>query len=170
MQIIYVTMCMLSLILYLALGIPAQEEQFKIDRQIMATHMTAWHKGAVRRCLETTCTAIVDPTAYLFPGMKDGTAFSKDRFTTRYDTATKTLMTSVNSTVPKSSGLSYDVIMAGLNDKMGGESSMIGVFDKSTGKVKLTALTGIYDKKVVDVPPAIAAAMADGSPVIVSHM
>jgi hypothetical protein len=170
MQIIYVTMCMLSLILYLALGIPPQEEQFRMDRQVIAAHMTAWHKGAVRRCLETSCPATVDPTDYLFPGMKDGAAFSKDRFTTRYDATTKVLMTSVNSTVPKSSGLSFDVIMAGLNEKMGGESSMIGVYDKATQKVKLTALTGIYDKKVIDVPSAIAASMADGSPVIVSNM
>jgi hypothetical protein len=170
MQIIYVTMCMLSLILYLALGIPAQEQQFKIDRQVMAAHMTAWHKGAVRRCVETTCTALVDPSAYLFPGMKDGTAFSKDRFTTRYDVTTKILMTSVNSSVPKSSGLSYDVIMSGLNEKMGGESSMIGIFDKGTSTVKLTALTGIYDKKIIDVPSSIAAGMTDGTPVIVSHM
>lgn len=170
MQIIYATMCMLSLILYLALGLPPQEEQFKIDRQVMAAHMTAWHKGAVRRCVETTCTALVDPSAYLFPGMKDGTAFSKDRFTTRYDATAKVLMTSVNSSVPKSSGLSYDVIMSGLNENMGGESSMIGVFDKATSKVKLTALTGIYDKKIIDVPSAIAAAMTDGTPVIVSHM
>ncbi|MBY3151262.1 hypothetical protein HFO56_02535 [Rhizobium laguerreae] len=170
MQIIYVTMCMISLILYLALGLPQQEQQFKIDRQVLAAHMTAWHKGAVRRCVESSCTAVVDPTAYLFPSMKVGTAFSKDRFTTRYDATTKALMTSVNAGVPASTGLSYDVIMSGLNEKMGGESSMIGIFDKGTSKVRLTALTGIYDKKIIDVPSGIAAGMTDGTPVIVSHM
>jgi hypothetical protein len=170
MQVIYVTMCMLSLILYLVLGLPPQEQQFKLDRDVVAAHMTAWHKGAVRRCLDTACTPQVDPSAYLFPSMKSGTAFSKDRFTTRYDATTKILMTSVNPGVPASTGLSYDVIMAGLSEKMGGESSMIGVFDKGTSKVKLTALTGIYDKKIIDVPPAIAAGMADGTPVIVSNM
>lgn len=170
MQVIYFTVCMLSLILYLVLGIPPQEQQFKIDSQVIATHMTAWHKGAVRRCLDTTCTVVVDPTSYLFPAMTDGPAFSKSRFTTRFDATTKVLMTSVNSNVPASTGISYSVIMSALNQGVGGESSMIGVFDKATSKVNLTALTGIYDKKVVDVPAGIAAAMTDGTPVIVSNM
>ncbi len=170
MQIIYFTVCMISLILYLVLGLPPQEEQFKIDRQVIATHMTAWHKGALKRCLNTSCNPVVDPTAYLYPAMTSGTAFSKNRFTSRYDATTKILMTSVNSAVPGSTGISYEVIMATLNESVDGESSMIGVFDKATSKVKLTALTGIYIKKTVDVPPGIAAAMTDGTPVIVSDI
>ncbi|MDW9479054.1 hypothetical protein GOB57_10300 [Sinorhizobium meliloti] len=170
MQIIYFTVCMISLILYLVLGIPPQEQQFKLDSQVIATHMTAWHKGAVRSCLDKACTPLVDPTAYIFPSMANGTAFAKGRFTSRYDATTKVLMTSVNANVPASTGVSFAVIMAALNEGVGGESSMIGVFHKGTAKVNLTALTGIYDKKVIDVPPGIAAVMTDGTPVIVTDM
>jgi hypothetical protein len=170
MQVIYFTVCMLSLIVYLVLGVPAQEQQFKIDSRVIATHMTAWHKGAVRHCLAETCTVLVDPTSYLLPAIKDGPAFSKNRFTSRFDTTTKVLMTSVDSNVPDVTGVSYTVLMSALNEGVGGESSMIGVFDKAASKINLTALTGIYDRKVIDVPAGIAAAMTDGTPVIISNM
>jgi hypothetical protein len=170
MQIIFFTTCMISLILYLVLGLPPQEAQFKLDSEVIATHMTAWHKGSVRRCLANPCDPIVDPVPYLFPSMAQAEAFSKDRFTTNYDAATRVMMTSVNKSVFAATGISNDVIMAALNESVGGESSMIGVFDKASGKVKLTALTGIYDKKVVDVPPTIALGLTDGTPVIISNM
>jgi hypothetical protein len=170
MQIIYFTVCMISLILYAVLGIPPQEEQFKIERQVVATHMMAWHKAALKRCLDTACPATVNPTAYLYPSMSAGTAFSNNRFTSRYDSTTKILMTSVNASVPASTGISFDVVMATLNEDAGGESSMIGIFDKATSRINLTALTGFYGKTTIDVPPGIAGAMTNGTPVIVSDM
>lgn len=170
MQIIYVAFCMISLILYAALGLPPQEEGFKIDQKVVAAHMAAWHKAAIRRCNSVSCSGVVDPMTYMLPSMKNAPAFSTSRFATRYDPGTKVLMTSVNANEPARSGISFEAMMSGLNDGVDGESSMIGVFEKATGRVNLTALTGIYKTKYITVPPAIAVAIPDGSPVITTNL
>lgn len=170
MQVIFFMMCMVCLVVYTAIGYPAPKDRTVEQGEILAAHMTAWHKGAVRRCVATTCGPVVDPTPYLFPSMSSAPAFAVNRFTTRYDATTKVMVTSVNTGVTDRTGVSYELLMSALNEGVGGESSSIGVFDKPSSKVKLTALTGVFDKTTVNVPPAIAAAMQDGTPVIVSNM
>ncbi len=170
MQIIYFTMFMTTLIVYVILGIPPAEQEFKRDRNIVATHMTAWHKGAVRKCAEEkTCSGVVDPKPYMFSSMLAGKAFDVARFVTRYDQTSNLLVTNVTASVP-ARGVSYDVVMSGLSEQADGESSMIGVFDKKTSRVNFTALSGIYKTKWVTLPSALASPMADGTPVIVTHL
>lgn len=169
MQIIYFTIFMTTLIAYVVLGLSPAEEQFKRDRDIVATHMTAWHKGAIKRCSTVACSGTVDPTSYMFSSMTSGSAFSKSRFTTKYDTASKLLITSVNKSVDDA-GISYAVVMSGLNEMTNGESSSIGVFNRSASRVDFTSLTGIYKKTYVTIPSALATGIADGSPVIVTNM
>lgn len=170
MQIIYFTMFMTTLIVYVILGIPPAEQQFKTERDIVAIHMTAWHKAAVRRCAtEKNCSGVVDPKPYMFASMLAGDAFSIARFSTRYDVTSNLLVTNVTAVAP-SKGLSYNVIMGGLNKEVDGESSMIGLFDKSSSRVNFTALTGIYKSKWVDLPSALASPLTDGVPVIVTNL
>ena len=169
MQIIYFTIFMTTLIVYAVMGLSPAEEQFKTDRKVVATHMTAWHKGAALRCADVACNGVVDPKPYMYPSMTSAPAFSATRFTTRYDATSKLLVTSVTAAVT-GRGITNDVVMSGLSEMVEGESSMIGVFDKGAAKADFTSLTGVYKKKSIAIPAGIAAGIVDGSPVIVTNM
>jgi hypothetical protein len=173
MQLIYFTIFLITMIAYAVYGLPRQEEEFNQRKEVIATHMTAWHKSAVKRCLDATATpcvsGVVDVTAHLYPSMRNGDAFEIGRFTTRYDATTKMLVTSINPVVVNS-GYPSEVVFGALNDMVDGESSMIGVLDRSTMKIKFESLTGIYQRTSIDVPSTLVSGVATGSPVIVTNM
>ena len=176
MQILYFTMFMTTLILYAVLGLSPEETKFRIDREVFGAHMSSWHKAAVRTCAgEEPGTSVcpsgtVDPVAKMLPTMKNAPAFDDDRFTSRFDAGTGILATIVSAAAEDETGLTHDLMMAGLNEQVDGESSMIGIFDRSTSRVAFTALTGIYKTTYIVLPPSISGSVPDGSPVIVSRI
>jgi hypothetical protein len=170
MQVLYVVLFMTTLVLYAALGRSPDTTRFEQDTTTVSVHMTAWHMGAVKACLATSCSGPVDPEPYMYKSMTDGTAFKVDRFSTRYDPATKLLVTSVNASVPAKTGMTYDAILGGLNKQTDGESSMIGVYDRAKSRIEFSTLQGIYKTTYVDVPASMAASIPDGSAAIVTHL
>nr|WP_250807642.1 hypothetical protein [Neorhizobium tomejilense] len=173
MQLIYFTIFMITMIAYAILGLPRQEEQFELDKDTVAIHMTAWHKSAIKRCSDaaaTPCaTGVINPTSYLYPSMRNGNAFGVSRFTTRYDATAKMLVTTVNPVVANS-GISNEVMFSALNKMVDGESSMIGVFNKTARRIDFDSLTGIYQKASVDVSTNLTTGFTTGSPVILTNM
>lgn len=171
MQIFYFTLFMASLIAYAVFGVSPATTKFQQDKSIIAAHMAAWHNASAKDCRATSCgTGTVDPTTYLYPSQAAGAAFAAGRFTTQYDATSKLLVTSVQSTVPTKTGLSFGAIESGLAEISNGESSSFGVFSKSTSQVNLVSHQGPSLTTTQSLPASIAASIPDGSPVIFSNM
>jgi hypothetical protein len=170
MQVLYFMLFMMALIAYVVLDRDPAEERAMLDRDVVAAHMEAWHHAAIQACEATACAGVVDAKPYLSPSVLAGNAFAVSRFTTRYDASGKMLVTYVNSTTPGKTGVSYEAVLAGLNKDLDGDSSMVGVFDRSTGRINFTSLQGVYKTTYVDAPASMTASLVDGSPVLITKM
>ena len=170
MQILYFTMFMISLVTYAILSLPPAEERFKQDNKVFAVHMSSWHRAAMQECIDNGCAGSVDATPSLPSVISGSPAFATARFETNYDAASNFLLTNVLAGVPASTGLSFPVIISGLNEGLNGESSSIGIFKSAGSRVVFTTLSNSHTRPPVNLPAALSAGVPDGAPVIISSL
>lgn len=161
---------MISLITYAVLNLSPAEERFQQDSKVFAVHMSSWHRAAMQECLDSGCAGAVDATPSLPSVISGSPAFATARFETNYDAASNFLLTNVLAGVPASTGLSFSVIIAGLNEGLNGESSSIGVFEAAGSRVVFTTLSNSHVRAPVVLPAALSAGVPDGAPVIISSL
>ena len=170
MQLIFFTVFVVGMIVWLTLGVQPDEADFKLKREIVAAHMETWHTAAVKFCVQSSCGVAVNPKGSLPPTVAAGDAFDVARFSTSYDSASKLIVTSIRDTWLQDSGLTYSVILSGLNSDGNRESSSIGVFDEGTSRINLVNNIPTSLVRHIDVPASIAGRLDDGSPVLVNRL
>lgn len=170
MQVLYILVFMTALLATVVLGVSPEQSRVRTDKRVIAAHMAAWHFAAIRFCSTRSCDGAVDPASELPGALAAAPAFDVPRFSSFYDPASKLIVTSVNADVPSRTGVSFGMILSGLNEPLNGESSSIGVFDRASGDLVLASMRGATRTIRLSLPPAVAARIPDGSAAVYNYM
>jgi hypothetical protein len=172
MQLAYMLSMFLAIMAFLFMGRERPVDPVQDESLALVQQMSAWHKGAIRVCVKSTCnTGTINPTAELPKAIKDGSSVTSVKFKTRYDASTKILITYLAVGALKPIGPTLGTVSAAFAKELGGEAtSAVGQFDSSTNKVVPNYIGGYALGTVVTVPSSIAGSIADGAPVIATRM
>lgn len=169
MQILYLVSFALILISLSTFGIREDNEAVVFEAGATAAQMSMYHAAAVDMCQKTACgSGVINPTPYLHPQIAAGNLHSRGLFVTRYDAATKTVLTYMNGGYALRGSVTFGTVIAAIRDLQPGETSSVGKWDRQAGRVVPSYSRGYAVSYAV--PTSIRSAVPNGSPVFVNHL
>ncbi len=172
MQIIYLLSMFMVILAFAFVGMQRPSDPVQDESLALIQQMSAWHKGAIRVCVKTTCVSgSVNPSAQLPKAIKDGTAVTSAKFKTRYDDTAKILITYLDASALRPVGPTLGTVSAAIATEFNGdETSSVGQFNGKTDKIEPNYVPGYALGAVITVPASIAGSIKDGAPVIATRM
>jgi hypothetical protein len=165
----FLSALMLAFGLYLS-SVPRAPDPIIKESEAVLRNLAQWHIAASKLCLKTTCvTGLINPTSELPEMVSYNVSALQGSFETRYDDTTRDLVTYLKpNALTKFAGPTSGTVTAALGDVFKTQTFSVGAFDKSSGKIIPNyRIRSGYEKSV---PSAIAARIADGSPIIATKM
>lgn len=169
MQIFLMFTMAIAILSYAIFGNSDSADDARREALATAAQMAVYHRGALDRCAAVACaTGAVDPQAYLPKEIRDGALWSRNMFVSRYDSASKTLLTFMRTGFATRASVTFGTVAAALRDQTLGETTTVGQWDDVRQRVQPSYAAGWNVSYTV--PAATASLIPKDSPVIVNRV
>lgn len=171
MQIMYVLAFLVSIIVFVSTQGRDTAQMVADDARAVATHMATWHRAATEACLAACGPGPVSVTARLPAQVAAGTAFSASRFVSRYDNASKLLVTYMSPGFATRGTVTFGSVNSALAELafLRGETSHVGIWNRTAGRVIFGQPPHGAPASMPLASPFMGGVIPDGSPVLVAR-